>query len=329
MSLHQSEEPWTGQDHLASVVHAGRFYPLFEHKVMFTSVAKNACTSIKWMLAGLAGERSDDFRPTTGFEPARASGIHQRHVWRGVPRLRELSPEQRTDIHPDNGWFVFGVTRDPRTRMFSAWQSKYLVANPATLRRPHRRVLSPRVPRTVEDVIEDFATFVEAYAADPRQAAFAGDTHFRPQTALLAADRVPYTRIYDVAEMDQLLADLNKHLSERGHDRDLALGSFNDTPLPANAAVFDSGVRELIEKAYAIDFERFGDRWDFTRIESRATPWTDEALAHVRSLVAAHERVHDLVQIARELERANRRLKRQNERLRRGTSRRRPTPPAS
>jgi hypothetical protein len=49
--------------------------------------------------------------------------------------------------------------------------------------------------------------------------------------------------------------------------------------------------------------------------------WSDDALAHVRSVVAANVRIHDLVQTSRKLERANRRLVRRQQRLMQNRSR--------
>ena len=50
----------------------GRSYVLPEHKIMFISVAKNACTSVKWLLADLARGDPPPFHGTLamGSEPA-------------------------------------------------------------------------------------------------------------------------------------------------------------------------------------------------------------------------------------------------------------------
>ena len=60
-------------------------------------------------------------------------------------------------------------------------------------------------------------------------------------------------------------------------------------------------MREAIEKLYADDFDRFGDAWDFSRVEKREMQWTAESFAHVRSIVEANERIADLARTARRL----------------------------
>ena len=56
----------------------------------------------------------------------------------------------------DNGWFVFGVVRDPRPRCFSAWQNKLLLGSPSYTQW-RREPWYPRFPDHPEAIREDFA----------------------------------------------------------------------------------------------------------------------------------------------------------------------------
>ena len=127
---------------------------------------------------------------------------------------------------------------------------------------------------------------------------------------------VPYTHLYDISELRQMVADLTEHVRAHGYTGEVTLGKSNDTPLPANREVFAGGVREAIEKLYAEDFARFPDAWDFSRIEAREMQWTKESFAHVRSIVEANERIADLARTVRRLSQRNARLEARIDELR-------------
>jgi len=253
-----------------------RTYAVPEARVMFVQVNKNACTSVKWMVAEIAGEDTRSFAPTLKPSTGVFDDIHDRTQWKKSPRLDRIDPEIRAQIHPRNGWFVFAVTRDPRARLFSAWQSKLLLQNPGYTQF-RSEPWYPRDPLSTESVIEDFAKFVELLEREPDHR-IRRDAHFADQVRLLHEKFVTYTEIYDVSELGRLQADLRTHLDAVGWTGQLRLPRMNDTPLRPNAQPFGNGIRERLEKIYAADFERFGDRWGFERLE-RVPLWTEDALA--------------------------------------------------
>ena len=273
---------------------SGRAWLAPEARVLFIQVNKNACTSLKWMMAGLAGEDLDGFRP--GLWPCSNphDAIHDRRSWKKSPKLEDLTPARRAEIHPDNGWFVFAVTRDPRSRLFSAWQNKLLVENPGYT---HYRDQSwyPRHPLTAETVVEDFARFVDLLLTDPDHR-IQGDPHFTNQAGMLP-ESLRYSGIYDIKEFKRLRADLEAHLAAVGWAGELWLPNMNDTPLRTNAAPFANGVRERVEQIYAADFARFGDKWDFATIEA-APDWTDTELEHAELMAVAGRRIGDVRNLA-------------------------------
>ena len=80
------------------------------------------------MVTDLGGEDLEVFRNGSSGTQTRLMTIHKgRHRFRHVVGLNKLTPEQVAEITPENGWFVFGVLRDPWSRLWSAWQSKFLV----------------------------------------------------------------------------------------------------------------------------------------------------------------------------------------------------------
>jgi hypothetical protein len=264
-----------------------RTYAAVDARVLFVQVNKNACTSVKWMMAAIAGEDLGGFGPSLGASARDADDIHDRRQWRS-PRLDQMAPELRAQIHPDNGWFVFAVTRDPRARLFSAWQSKLLLENPGYTSY-RKEAWYPRHPVSTESVVEDFATFVDLLVREPHHR-IRGDGHFRDQVELLHEDVVTYTHIYDVRDLGSLQADLRHHLDQVGWTGELTLPRMNDTPLRANALAFGNGIEEQVRKIYAADFERFGDRWDLATIEN-VPLWTAAELTEVDHQASGGRRI--------------------------------------
>lgn len=274
-----------------------RTYLAPEAKVVFESLNKNACTSLKWMMADLAGEDLDGFRAGDMPYIDDSEPIHKRELWKVSPRLDSLTEDERAQIHPDNGWFVFAVVRDPRLRLFSAWQNKLLIENPFSVRWA-KEWWYPRHPLTAETVVEDFAKFVDLMGQDELHWLREKDAHFRDQVEMLAEDAVPYTRIYEISEIKQLQVDLNEHLAAIGRPP-VSLPRANPTPLRAIGALYANGVREKIEEIYAADFERFGHLWDFSKTEA-AEPWTSAALNACEQEAVLGRRIGELFRIARD-----------------------------
>lgn len=291
-----------------------RAYILPAHKIMFISVAKNACTSLKWMLAGLSGQDVKRFHAANAMQSDIAHTIHRRQLWEGVPRLGDLAEHERAEIRSDNGWFVFGVVRDPRVRLFSAWQSKLLNRDPGYLRY-RDEPFYPRLPTRTEDVVEDFAAFVDYLASGPDHKIATKDVHFRSQSAMLATPFIDYSRIYDVRELGALVHDLTEHLRGLGIDSPVVLPRENSTPLGAHQVLFADGVREKIEQLYAADFEEFGHLWPFDRISADPPDWPKPVFAGFAATAAAYEQIHSLSLQRRRLEKRLERVTEERRRL--------------
>lgn len=273
-----------------------RTYLAPEAKVMFESLNKNACTSLKWMMADLAGEDLSTFKAGWSGYIADSEAVHNRDLWQVSPRLSQLTPEERAEIRPDNDWFIFAVVRDPRLRLFSAWQNKVLMENPH-ITQFRNRDWYPRHPLTRESVIEDFAKFVAFFENEP-QHILRRDPHFRGQVDMLVEHAIPYTRVYEISEFKQLTSDLSEHLTKVGYQGEVHVPRANPTPLRPIGALFENGIRERIEELYADDFDRFGHLWDFSRTEA-AEPWSDKDLAACETESQLGRRIDELHRLAR------------------------------
>lgn len=280
-------------DRFESVLWIQRTFVLPERKMLYVSAPKNACTSLKWLVAEVAGEDLSAIRPGRTPLTTATQAIHRRRLLRRTPTLAELPPEVRKTIDPDEGWFVFGVLRDPRSRLFSAWADKLLMRDP-WLRAHRNEPWYPAVPESVDDIVEGFAKFVAAIEANPDLPVLA-DTHFNSQTRLMAPDVIPFSRLYDVSEVSgRLVPDLVTHLRAHGWNGDLHVRQSNETVLRANARVLGADVRAAIERIYADDFARFGDRWDPSVVEN-AAQWPADVLGAVLVRIELNERIGNLL----------------------------------
>ncbi len=303
----------------------GNTWVLPEYKLLYVSVTKVACTSIRWMIADLAGEVRGDFYASLGANQSRLMTIHRpRQYWKRVPQLVEIGREARAEISRDNGWLIFAVVRDPWSRLFSAWQSKFLVRHAYYVRNYVDEPWFPRVPSCPEDVIEDFHRFVfEApWETHPR---LSRDVHFRPQVESVRPSGINYTKIYDLSAMPELIADIHAHLAGLGKDRELYLPRANETPLTMIAELLKDGVAEEIERRYASDFAAFGDRWRLDDVALANQIWTADAIKHAAFQTVANQRIGDLSQQAQRLRRALMEAEREIESLRASPPRRRRT----
>lgn len=285
------------EDRLAGLGQDPRIYVLPDARLVFTALNKNACTSLKWMIAQVAGEDLGSFKAGIGTYTTDRESIHNRRLWKRALTMDLVDPAIRAGIQPDDGWLIFAVVRDPRSRMFSAWQNKLLFNN-AGYAKWRGEPWYPRGGFDAAAIVDDFARFVDALDADPDHPLLLNDNHFRSQTMLLRLDHLTYSRIYDISEIATAVDDIQAHLAELG----IAAPEFpveraNDTPLPANTAVIDPAIRGKIERIYAEDFRRFGDRWDFAGI-AEARTWTKADLDQARVRATLGRRITELRELA-------------------------------
>lgn len=266
-----------------------------EFKLVYVATAKNACTSLKWVVAELAREDMGSF--VSGLKPYidDEQVVHNRGCFQNARYPDELDPATARQIHPDNGWFVFGVVRDPYSRLFSAWQDKLLLNEPG-FRWAREELWFPQPPSDAETIVSEFARFVDIALSSPEPRLFEND-HFRSQVDALLLGTVPYSRIYSMDETAQLRTDLTEHVRELGWTDPLEFRRSNGNPLRANARVFADGVRDKIDMLYAADLEAFGGMWDFARIET-APAWTPVEIREAQVRAKLGRRLGDVRHLA-------------------------------
>jgi hypothetical protein len=267
-------------------------YVLPRWKTVYVSVPKAACTSLKWLVADLQGESPERFYNTMSRETGRSMTVHHRYRWKRTPMLNDLSEAELDEIRPDNGWFVFAVVRHPSARLWSGWQSKFLLGEPR-FKTMFPEAPWPRVPQSTREVVEEFRSFVRAMDQERHRSLFQ-DRHFRSQSELLHVNETPYSRIYRTAEMGQLLQDLADHVRPLGLEAVPPLHRSNETPLPPIRALFDDPTLEVIGRHYAADFANFGFEDVLPGGLAEQDEYSQEAFAEIGRLVERAERINDL-----------------------------------
>lgn len=268
------------------------------YKVVYVPIAKASTTSMKWLIATLSGEREENFLGLISAGSTRAATIHSRSTWRVTPQLDKMPPEKLREISPEAGWFVFAVTRHPTSRLWSAWQSKFLLRQDQFMRQYRELDWLPRIPASSSEVVEDFQRFAVAFHGADREVLIS-NRHFQTQSAILG--RMPYSRLYTTAEVPQLLKDLGGHVQNNGGPDlpDLVLS--NDTPLPLIEPLLTPDVLAAVESIYGDDLSRLG----FPDVRPHgvvaAEEFTSAQVREVGRLVARNERISDLARKAAKL----------------------------
>jgi hypothetical protein len=195
---------------------------------------------------------------------------------------------------------VFAVVRHPTARLFSAWQSKLLLREPSWVADHGGAEWFPRVPRSGDDIVEDFERFAVALAEG--RAPLMRNRHFAPQRRLLAVKRMEYTRIYRTSELSQLLQDFERHLRGQGYEGDpLVLRRANETPLPAIPSLFGPTVQDACRTLYGADYKAFGYEDVVPGGLDSSDRYDEDAVAEIGRLIERSERIGDLARQARRL----------------------------
>jgi hypothetical protein len=284
--------------------HKSATFVMSRWRAVYVSVNKAACTSLKWLVAELQDEDPKVFHRSLSREVSRTMTIHRRSLWQHTPMAKLLPDAELEAISPDNGWFVFAAVRHPTARLYSAWQSKLLLREPWWVDEFGDEEWFPRVPEDAGEIVSEFLRFVRAIAADPEQRIMK-NRHFAPQHWMLAADRMPYSRIYRTNEIPQLLGDFERHLRAHGWEGDrLRLLRANETPLKPIRALFTPEVLDASRALYAPDFEAFGYDDPLPGGLDDIERYPDSAVAEVGRLIERSERINDLALRARSFKRA-------------------------
>jgi len=301
-------------------------------RLLYTPVPKAGCTALLWSLAELARLQEDLFAESSGREVTRALAIHDLSRWPESFRFGERPPEEREEILKSSDWFRFTVVRHPFRRLWSAWQSKILLAEPQFIARYSDEEWWPGPVRSASDVLKAFRQFMDALRADPDLVR--ADVHWAPQVDVIEYSNISYSHIGQVEKLGETLDTVRQHLQSFPAAELTEPARANIGSLPYADELFTEEDVGFLSEVYAADLGEFGYNppSEETLGGTPSGSWTaaaDVVAPALEELRLRHQRVADLQQLlkareqkAREVERDRKREKalrreehRRNERL--------------
>jgi hypothetical protein len=276
---------------------SGRAVALAEHRLVYVPIPKTGWTSMLWALADLAGIPAEAFADSVKPEISTTMAVHDETVWARHRRLvRSLPEPERTAALESPDWARFTVVRDPARRLWSAWQSKFLLREPVYFGFHGHRPWYPHRPADPAEIVADFRAFVAAL-----EKGFATETRLRDPHWGRQSDVVGQLAFTHVGGLEQL-SDTERWLAGR-LGAPLQLRRENGMPLPFEPALFDEATAARVQRLYGPDYTAFGYQ-PLTVVP--AGPERDEALARwgaavepalpgMRELVERHERLYAVV----------------------------------
>ncbi len=292
-------------------------------RLFFVPVPKAGCTSVLWSLAEMAGLPVSAFADSEGREVTRALAIHDLGRWPPAFRFGQREPEDRDRVLSEDDWLRFTVVRHPFRRLWSAWQSKILLAEPQFTDRYSSQPWFPGELRSGADVIGAWRDFLTALKEDPEL--LRADVHWAPQVDVLDYKDLSYDHIGHVEQLGETLERVRDHLRATAGLDLPEPPRMNESTLPYDDELFDQDDVKRIAEMYEDDMSAFG--YEAPDADKIGGDLPESWMATVDALVPAieelrnrHQRVADLQQILKarrkQLRETDRRLTRQR-RLRR------------
>ena len=270
---------------------------LTEQRVLYLPVPKSGWTTIGWLLAELAGLRSELFEHSILPGVSTSLTIHDMRLWGPGHRLGDYERKERERILSEDGWFRFSVVRDPAPRLWSGWQSKLLLREPRFFEMFGQEPWFPRIPERPEDLVDDFRRFAAAVSAGEAE-----DVHWAIQSELV--DHLPIDHVGRLEKLDETLELLREHVG--GENWPTKTRQENRTPVPLPPQAYDEETAEALNGHFAEDFERFGyELISPDEDESGMEQWSQRVaplLPLIADTIDKHARIGQLHQVARRVQ---------------------------
>jgi hypothetical protein len=222
----------------------------------YVATPKAACTALKWWFAGIDGVLPD-LAQAHSIETLPSLTIHDTLPF--VPSQREGRTAEgftRWATLPDVLRFAF--VRHPVARVFSAWSSKVILAEPhqAAHLAPEQTQCSLR---TASEIMGAFERFVDQVVAREAAQQSWSDPHWAPQTLLLQPQVLEYTGgIHQIEHLPEFAQQLRAWGDRLGVDIPFTLERHNESLLWFSPQWISDAARRQLATLYAEDFAAFG-----------------------------------------------------------------------
>jgi hypothetical protein len=266
-------------------------YVSHAHNLFYVATPKVACTTFKWWFADLIKQTDAVYKASGSLESSPELVIHDL-LWRVDPEVTNLTQEQINLVINHSEYFRFCLVRNPFSRIFSAWQSKWLLREPLQIE-PY--INYPFFNMSISNASEIALAF-EAFIEHIYSSEFPNilDSHIKPQFYLLCPDRLHYSVISQLEDNQELCTSLSKHLG-REYKNPFLFGKRNESLIPYHADLITKRAEELIIEMYARDFDAF----NYTTLKPISQNHLDEtsicvALSAVKMLRGRHQRISEM-----------------------------------
>lgn len=223
------------------------------HRLLYVATPKVACTSFKWWFSELVGVREAIEQSTNSMESAPELVIHDRFA-RSAPEFSGANEAGLIDALTSPDYFRFCLVRNPFTRIFSAWQSKWLLREPLQVGFYSEMLVEPVIESAadIRRAFEGFLLFLASLSSDSDW-----DVHVAPQVSLLEPERIAYRMMAHIEDPAALMQALAVQIGPGFRDP-LSGTRANVSLLPYSATWISDESAELIRTLFARDFEAFG-----------------------------------------------------------------------
>jgi len=220
------------------------------HRYVYVEVPKAACTTLKYFITELEKAPCELQQKPYLRETRRSMLIHQRK-YVDLPTLLDLNAvDLRRILSGQSGYFIFGLVRNPFSRLVSVFESKIRLLEPG-----FRAVgLRWAAAEPNSDVHGAFRNFVEAEL----QSLAVAEHHFTPQYELLFPQLVPYTKIFQLEQFAEFERAFVSHLQSLGVQDIPQFKERNRALYPDWRLYYDRATAAHVANFYAKDFEAFG-----------------------------------------------------------------------
>ena len=210
-----------------------------DKKIIYMSVPKNACTSLKTMMCQLAGKSA----------PEKMGDVHRMNYLASLGGTVEESVIMLTS----SDWFRFCFVRNPYDRLISAYKSKIAPGTKENNFQKFKMRINKMRGCGIDGItFRDFVLWVQAETNR--------DSHWEIQTKLLKTDLIDYQFIGKVERLDKDANTLYSILKVPV----IPLQRLNVTSPVSLPKVYIQELADIVYEIYQSDFKQFGydrDSW--------------------------------------------------------------------
>ena len=248
-----------------------------------------------WALAAAEGTVAREGDVSELADQSRDQAIHNPRI-HGLPSLSTVSARDRDSILTGPEWIRFCVTRDPYSRILSAWLNRaFLYSTGAEARFvPEDPSLEPfpALGDTSVDIGVRFRSFVHRFTNDRKSDHV--DPHFATQYSLTRPDIFPYSDVVRLSE----LGDFANRIATTTPSRSTFQPVIRNVSLGVRAEeMIDAPTAALIDEYYAEDFQRFDYPNKTFPLVAEPMQFTARETALVRMLLERSDRLRELASL--------------------------------